>query len=237
MRTRRSVYLLAGLLCDARVWTGVAAALEEDHEVNILSFEDHNSIGAMAETVLRHAGPHSVVIGHSMGGRVVLEVYRRAPERLAALGLLNTGIHARREGERESRERLVDLARQSGMTALAEAWLPPMMGAPPARVAALWPALVAMVEQQSVQSFAGQIQALLDRPDAESVLPTVMIPTFVSSATADRWSPIAQHEAMCLQLAQPTFVAIADAGHMAPAEAPQAVAQALQDWLRNLPSA
>ena len=40
-----------------------------------------------------------VVAGHSMGGRVALEVIRRAPCRVSGLALLNPGIHAVRNSE------------------------------------------------------------------------------------------------------------------------------------------
>ena len=232
--SRQSVFLLSGLLCDARVWRDVADLIAHEHEVRILSFEGLTSIGAMADRVIHETTKPSVIIGHSMGGRVALEVVRRAPERVHALGLLNTGVHPRGEGEIVSRGRLVNLARQSGMTAVAKDWLPPMLGAAPERIAALWPDLMSMVEQQSVESFAGQIQALLDRPDAQSVLASIDRPVFVSSATNDRWSPIDQHEAMCAQLAHPTFFKVENAGHMAPMEAPHPNGEALRRWLRGL---
>ena len=231
---RQSVFLLSGLLCDARVWRDVAELIASEHDVRILSFEGLTSIGAMAERVIHATTQPSVVIGHSMGGRVALEVFRRAPTSVCALGLLNTGVHPRGEGEIASRGRLVNLGRECGMTAVAKEWLPPMLGSSPERLTALWPELVAMVEQQSIESFAGQIQALLDRPEAQSVLATIDRPVFVSSATNDRWSPIDQHEAMCAQLAHPTFFKVENAGHMAPMEAPHPVGEALRLWLRGL---
>jgi pimeloyl-ACP methyl ester carboxylesterase len=232
--SRQSVFLLSGLLCDARVWRDVAELIAHEHDVRSLSFEGLTSIGAMADRVIHATTKPSVIIGHSMGGRVALEVFRRAPERVHALGLLNTGVHPRADGEIASRGRLVNVGRESGMTAVAQEWLPPMLGASPERIAALWPELLAMVEQQPVESFAGQIQALLDRPEAQSVLASIDRPVFVSSATNDRWSPIDQHEAMCAQLAHPTFFKVENAGHMAPLEAPHPVGEALRLWLRGL---
>jgi pimeloyl-ACP methyl ester carboxylesterase len=67
------------------------------------------------------------VVGHSMGGRVALEVWRLAPGRVRSLVLLDTGVDDVRAGEAESRQVLVDLARNVGMGALADAWLPQMV--------------------------------------------------------------------------------------------------------------
>lgn len=232
----RTLLLLSGLLCDETVWDGVVQRLDDTATVQPFAFPDFHSIVAMAEYVLRTAPAQFALAGHSMGGRVALELVRQAPHRVTGLALLNTGVHPLREGEAESRGRLVRLAFEQGMTALAAEWLPPMLGAQPARRAQVMPGLVAMVERQTPASFAAQITALLDRPDAESVLPLVRVPSLLAGGTADNWSPLAQHEAMRRQLARATLVAIEDAGHMAPVEQPEAVARALAAWLGTLPA-
>ena len=91
--------------------------------------------------------------GHSMGGRVALEVIRTASRRITALALLNTGVHAVRDGEPQSRAHLLRVAYERGMPALAAEWLPPMMGSDVARAAELMPRLTAMVERWT----AGQL--------------------------------------------------------------------------------
>jgi pimeloyl-ACP methyl ester carboxylesterase len=49
-----------------------------------------------------------------MGGRVALEMFRAAPDRIAKLGLLDTGVHPVRDGEEADRQVLVDLASPDG---------------------------------------------------------------------------------------------------------------------------
>ena len=230
----RSLLLLSGLLCDETVWVDAAQDLKSAADVRIASFEDFDSIQAMAEHVLRIAPQQFLVAGHSMGGRVALEIFRRARERVLGLALLNTGVHPLRVGEIESRGRLVKLARERGMSAVAADWLPPMMGATTFRVAQVMPKLSAMVERQTAESFAAQTQALLERPDAVGVLPTIDVPTLLASGTADTWSPLAQHEEICRQITGATLTAIDDAGHMAPAEQPHAVAAALRAWMQQV---
>jgi pimeloyl-ACP methyl ester carboxylesterase len=226
--------LLSGLLCDETVWAEVAARLRDAADIEIRSFPGFDSIGAMADDVLGHAAGRFAVAGHSMGGRVALEIVRRAPGRVSGLALLNTGVHPVRAGEAESRGRLMQIARTQGMRALAAEWLPPMMGAPADRVAELRPRLDAMIERATPESFAAQIAALLARPDAEPVLATIRVPVLLASGTADRWSPLPQHEAMRERIPQARLVAIEDAGHMAPVEQPGAVADALRTWLAAL---
>ena len=117
------------------------------------------------------------------------------------------------------------------MAALAAAWLPPMMGASAARVAAVMPPLVEMVKRSTPEAFSAQINALLHRPDAEPVLSGIRVPALLLSGTNDNWSSLAQHAQMQRCVAHAALVAVDDAGHMAPVEQPAAVAGALREWL------
>ncbi len=226
--------LLSGLLCDELIWSEVADRLRGSADVRIVAFPGISSIGAMAGHVLAIAPARFALAGHSMGGRVALEVIRRAPDRVTGLALLNTGVHPLRDGEPQSRGELVRIARERGMSAVAAEWLPPMMGAPQSRVAALTPRLTAMVERNTAEGFAAQIRALIERPDALAVLPTIDVPTLLLSGLADTWSPLAQHREMQLLVPHATLVGIENAGHMAPIEQPEAVAHALREWLAAL---
>ena len=226
--------LLSGLLCDETIWTDVSTRLVTGGDVYIRCFPSFDSIASMAEHVLNTAPPTFAVAGHSLGGRIALEVVRRAPTRIIGLALLNTGIHPRRAHEWAARGRLVELGRNSGMTAVATEWLPPMMGASPTRVAEVMPKLIRMVESNTPESFAAQTRALLERPDASSVLPMIGVPTLLMSGTADTWSPLAQHEEMRRHIRRAQLVPVAEAGHMAPVEQPELVAAALDTWRNQL---
>jgi len=225
--------LLSGLLSDDTPWIDVAARLTATCPVRILSFADCSSIAEMAQRVLVQAPERFALAGHSMGGRVALEVWRRAPGRIAALGLLNTGVAPRRPEEAAGRARLLKIAQERGMSALAAEWLPPMMAGAPttAEQRTIWQRLTRMVEAQTAASFAAQIQALLNRPDAEPLLPTIDVPTLLLSGQQDTWSPLSQHRRMQSLIPGSILAEIADAGHMAPIEQPEAVADALRAHL------
>jgi pimeloyl-ACP methyl ester carboxylesterase len=229
---RRNLVLLSGLLCDDTIWADIARRLDDVADITIMAFPGFSAIGDMAQHVLDHAPAHFALAGHSMGGRVALEVVRRAPARVQALALLNTGATPRAAHEEESRGRLVRLAQEQGMSKLAAEWLPPMMSAGAAPGGSAMRELTAMVARNTPESYAAQIRALLDRPDATLVLPHIDVPTLLASGTRDTWSPLSQHEAMQAQISRARLVAIEDAGHMSPYEQPEAVALALRNWLR-----
>jgi len=227
--------LLSGLLCDETIWADIPDRLEGVADVRVISFGGFSSITAMAQHALATAPECFALAGHSMGGRVALEVMRSAPRRVCGLALLNTGVHPVRDGEPQSRGRLLRVAYERGMSALAAEWLPPMM-AGGSRTQDLLPRLTAMVERSTPDSYAGQINALLNRPDAQPVLPTIAVPTLLLSGSEDTWSPISQHETMRRRIPHATLFEIHGAGHMAPFERPDAVAVALREWLASIPA-
>jgi pimeloyl-ACP methyl ester carboxylesterase len=49
----------------------------------------------------------------------------------------------------------------------------------------------------------------------------------------DSWAPVAQHEAMHALIPASTLAVLEDAGHMAPMEQPDAVANVLLRWLKE----
>jgi pimeloyl-ACP methyl ester carboxylesterase len=231
MAERPVLYLLPGLLCDADIWADQRAALEGEAEIRVPEFRGLRSIGAMAERVLEDAPERFALAGHSMGGRVALEVHALAASRIERLMLMDTGFGPPSPAEAPGRLRLVELAHNEGMAALAAAWLPPMVA--PARESdhTLIDRLTAMVCRATPAQFEGQIQALLNRSDATPELSRIACPTTIVCGREDRWSPLARHETMHQKVAGSRLVVIEDAGHMVTVEQPEAVNQALKDWL------
>lgn len=228
---RPIVYLLPGLLSDAAVWRAQAQALSETHDVCVPHFFGYDSISAMARGVLAGAPDRFALAGHSMGGRVAIEIMRMAPGRVERLALLNTGIHAVREGEAAKRQVLIDLALAQGMEALAARWAPPMVA--PNRVGdtELMEEITAMVCRATPEIFHRQIRALLNRPVIRDVLGVIDCPTCVIGARHDGWSPLSQHEEIAALIPDATLVCIEDCGHFSPLERPDAVSAALTAWL------
>ena len=223
---RPTIFLLPGLLCDAEVWSHQSAAVSEFAEIVIPDFRFVRSIPAMAQLVLDKAPDRFSVAGHSMGGRVALEIFRMAPERVERLALLDTGIHPRKPGERAGRQELVELARREGMAALAARWLPPMLHR---NQAALLASLTEMVKRSTPETFDNQQRALLDRPNARTVLSSIRCPTLVLCGLEDAWSPVGQHEEIAALISGSKLLVIEECGHMSPVEQPAAVTNALRE--------
>jgi pimeloyl-ACP methyl ester carboxylesterase len=228
---KQSAVLLSGLLCDETFWSDIPQRLAAVADSQVVSFRGFSSIPAMAQHVLEVAPERFAVVGHSMGGRVALEIIRAAPRRITGLALLNTGVHAVRDGEPQSRSHLLRVAQRQGMSALAAEWLPPMMGSDAVRAAELMPRLRAMIQRFTAEAYAGQVSAMLNRPEVLSLLPSITVPTLLLSGSDDVWSPVSQQQSIRRRIPHATLFEIHGAGHMAPLERPDAVAVALREWL------
>lgn len=222
--------LLHGLLCDADTWSDFIGPLSRTGPVLAANLSGIASLAQAAEDVLARVRGPVIVVGHSMGGRVALEMVRQAPERVRGLVLMNTGYKGLGEGELEKRHAIVQAAKAGGIAAILEPWLAGMITPDTAGDAGLMRRMRDMVLRSSVASFAGQIQALIERPDAGGLLPGIACPTLLMSGTQDRWSPLSRHEDMARLIPGAELSAIPDAGHMAPFEAPAACLRGILDW-------
>jgi pimeloyl-ACP methyl ester carboxylesterase len=208
-------------------------------DVRVANNGETDSLGALAESIIAHAPPRFALAGHSMGGRIALEVARRAPERLIGFALLDTGYEALAPGEAGEREAagrhaLLAMARREGMRAMARTWLQGMVYPPRLSDEELVEPILDMFERRTPDLFALQIKALLTRPDATSVLPALQCPTLVLCGREDAWAPPPRHDAMAKMIRRSTLEIVPDCGHMSPMERPQAVNQAFRRWLGSI---
>lgn len=224
---------LPGLICDARIFAPQTAAFAGSHVVDSYGLAD--SLVDMARIALDQAdalGADQIdVFGHSMGGRIALEMVRLAPHRVRRLALVSTGIHPRKEGEAESRAALQQIGYDHGFAALVDSWLPPMVAESNRADTASYNTMRDMCLSMGQVMFDAQIKALLARPEIESLLPQITSPTLVMTGEFDTWASPKQHAAIAACLPDAELVIVPGAGHMIQLEAPAAVNRAIADWL------
>lgn len=231
-----TLMLLPGLCCDAEVWEPQVQALQGQAECRILDWGLKNSITAMAEQVLEEApAGRFAMAGHSMGGRIALEVMRIAPERVERVALLNTGAQPFPPGEAGEKERagrlaLLKIAREQGMRVMAEQWAKGMVH-PDRYDTPLFERVLAMFERSSADQYEAQIEALMNRPDARPLLAHIACPTLVLTGRDDLWSGPAQHEVIAAAIPGARLTIVPHCAHMSTWEQSEAVNAALADWL------
>jgi pimeloyl-ACP methyl ester carboxylesterase len=229
--------LVPGLMCDATSWAPMLPALQGHAQYTVVDHGEADSLVLMAQQILASAPDVFCLAGHSMGGRVALEVVRLAPERVQALALLGTGYRPKEAGvagekEVQTRQALLDVAQREGVRAMAQAWVQNMVAPSRLTDAALIEEVVQMFERKSGELFKRQIQALLARPDASDVLQQLRMPTLVMAGEFDTWSSPQQHQAIAdLIPARPPVDVVIGSGHMMMMEKPAAVAASFVRWL------
>lgn len=233
-----TLILAPGLMCDATAWRAQVTAFESQLPVQVIDYGLLDSLQAMAAHLLQQAPAKFALAGHSMGGRVALEVMRVAPERVTHLALLDTGCHALPEGEAADKERtmrlgFLRLAQEKGVAAMARSWVRNMVH--PDRLAdtALIDSIVTMFAHKPVAVYEAQIKALLARPEAFPLLAQIRCPTLVLCGNEDSNSPPAANLEMAGAIAGDQLDIIPHCGHMAPMERPEAVNDALRALLRR----
>lgn len=233
--TASTLLLLPGLLCDRDVWAPQIAAFQSEYKVIVPDFRGYDSFEIMAEAALAEAPPRFSLAGHSMGGRVALEIMRRAPGRVERLALLSTGVHPVREAEVAPRLAQVALAEREGIEALVQEWLPPMLHPRHRNDPRLVGSIVSMWCRGTPQIFAKQIHAALHRNDLRPLLAGIRCPTLVLVGAEDAWSPPAQHEAIAAAIPAAELAIVPESGHMVTLEAPERVNTELRRWLARQP--
>jgi pimeloyl-ACP methyl ester carboxylesterase len=231
-----TLVFVPGLLCDAATWTLQIEALAGRHRCVVVDHGRADSLTVMAEQALAQAGAERfALIGHSMGGRVAMEMLRLAPERIERVALLDTSWHPvpeGREGDAERRMRLglLALAQREGMVSMARNWAQGMVH-PQWHASAVFETIVAMLGRKTPEHYAAQIHALLNRPDASPVLRGVRCPTLLLCGADDHWSTPERHEQMRGFMPHATLDIVPDCGHMSTMESPAAVTASLARWL------
>lgn len=224
--------LLPGLICDSRIYAPQLAAFADARAVDGYGLAD--TLQAMAWRALDLADAEGAetfdLLGHSMGGRVALEVFRLAPGRVRRLALLSSGVHSLREGEADKRAALTAVGYNHGYETLVDTWLEPMVAEAHRVDPSIYQPLRQMCLDAGQDVFDAQIRALLGRSEQESLLPRIACPTLVLTGALDTWSPPAQQEAIAAQLPAAELIIVPGAGHMIQREAPEAVNDAIADW-------
>src|SRR5690606_39155903 len=120
------ILFLPGLICDRSIYAPQIAAFSAARVVD--GYGTADTLPQMARIALEQAPEGDFdLFGHSMGGRVALEVFRLAPERVRRIALVSTGVHPLQPGEPEKREVLKAVGYNHGFEKLVDQWLAPMV--------------------------------------------------------------------------------------------------------------
>lgn len=243
-----TLVLLHGFPVDSRMWEAQIAELSDPYRViapDLRGFgqshaEDPFTMESQADDVhalLEQIGALPCVLaGLSMGGYIALAYVRKYWGDLRGLVLVDTKAEADTAEQREGRQKMIELVRAHGSTAVADQMLPKMLAEDtPRRRPAVAQALGAMMEACPPMTIENALAAMRDRPDQTPNLPLITVPTLIIVGDADAITPVAVAQSMRRRIPRAQLAVIKGAGHMSPMEQPAQVNQALARFLDRLP--
>jgi pimeloyl-ACP methyl ester carboxylesterase len=228
---KTNLVLVPGLLCTRALWQPQIAALGDIADMTVANHTRHDSMEAIARSILAAAPDRFALAGLSMGGYIAYAILRQAPERVTRLALLDTGCRADTDERKEQRLRRNELARREGAGAVQDELMPLLIHE--ARLADK--AFTALVRRMAVdtgtEALIRQHAALMGRPDSRPSLPTIECPTLVLVGREDALTPVAMAEEIAAGVPGARLEVVPDCGHLSTMERPEAVNRALRAWL------
>ena len=231
---RGTLLMVPGLVCDDDLFRDQRLTLEADVDVVVSDVSQGASLGDMARDALAAAPQRFAVAGLSMGGYVVWEILRQAPERVTAVALLDTSARPETPEQTIRRRALMALAERDDFAAVLDL-LWPFEVAPSRRTdAALRARCDAMFWRSGPEVFLRQQEAIIARPDSRPELARIDVPALVLCGRDDAITPLDGSEEMAAEIAGADVVVLEDCGHLSTLERPGEVTTALRQWLAQV---
>jgi pimeloyl-ACP methyl ester carboxylesterase len=221
--------LIPGMMCDARMWGGIDAALGVPVIHHLPTEAD--TMPALAALFLAKAPPVFALAGLSLGGILAMEVLRQAPHRVDRLALLDTNPRAEAPDVQARRAPQIERALAGDLEGVMREDMKPNYLAQGPRRTEMLDLCMDMALTLGPQVFARQSRALRDRADQQAALASYHGQALVLMGEDDRLCPLDRHELMHALMPQSRLHIIPDAAHLPPLEQPAATLRALREWL------
>jgi pimeloyl-ACP methyl ester carboxylesterase len=178
----------------------------------------------------------AAMVGVSMGGQIVMELYHRCPKRFRAMVLSDTSPSAETAEGKTRRRAMAERLLREGMKGYATEVLSSMIT--PANIAAqpkVAEHVLTMMLKTPPAGAAAALRARAERRDYCDMLGQVTVPTLVVVGRDDVFTPVAQVQAMQEQIpsAAGRLCVIEDAGHLPNLEQPAPFNAVLADFLEK----
>ncbi|WP_375599483.1 alpha/beta fold hydrolase [Devosia sp. Naph2] len=224
--------MVPGLRCDGFLYHPVILRLDSHIAPAVADVSLDDTIAGMAGRILAAAPPRFALAGLSMGGYVVLEIMRQAPERVTHLALLDTNARPDTDERKQARLAEMELVRQ-GKSALVSRMALPGLLAPAHLEGPVADQVHDMAMRVGTDTYLRQQAAIMARIDSRPFLRDIGVPTLVGVGAEDKLIPLPLSEEMAGLIPSAELTIFPNAGHVPTLENPEAVAEAMNAWLRR----
>jgi len=175
----------------------------------------------------------AVFVGCSIGGYILLELWRRAPERMKGLCFICSKPQADADAALKQREQTIARIRTEGPSKVMDEMVRTLVGSTSqSRRPQIVRELRAEMTLTAEALIAVQVGLAL-RPDSTATVASISVPTLAIAGGEDKACPPEQMEAFKGSAGGCKLHVLADAGHLAAYEYPERVAVLLSDWLKQ----
>ncbi|MFJ6085650.1 alpha/beta fold hydrolase [Streptomyces sp. NPDC092369] len=191
---------------------------------------DFGQFAQDVEALLDESGVETCVLGGlSMGGQIVMDCYRRFPDRVRGLVLADTFPAAETPEGVGARHAMADRLLREGMRGYADEVLEKMVA--PYADAEVKAHVHRMMTATDPRGAAAALRARAARPDYRDLLTRVTVPTLVVVGADDEYTPVSDAEAMHAALPDATLRVIEGAAHLPNLERPAEFNEVLGKFL------
>ena len=173
----------------------------------------------------------AIIGGMSMGGPVVLEMYREAPQRFRGMVLIDSTSFPANDVEKAQWPGFGKQARDKGVASMIPVLMPQMLTT---KTRTGDPALVkyigGIVKKGSANAAVGGGDTLASRPDSRPTLAHVKVPVLFLVGSDDPIYPVEMNQKMHQDTPGSRLVVVPGAAHAAIIEKPEACNRAIEAW-------
>jgi pimeloyl-ACP methyl ester carboxylesterase len=208
-------------------WTVLAVDLPGHGHSGGIGQHTINAYAQMVIEFLESVGIYqSILVGHSMGGAIALEVAILQPDRVAGLGLISCGAYMGEQAD------LIEALSNEVTIPAAFHWLQRHLFSESAKSYVIEATMKVLEQSRSGVFYADWLSCT--RFDRRQDISLCTAPAWVAVGLEDQVAPLAYSYFLAHHLPKASLQVIAGAGHMVSMEQPQALSQGLRTFLTQM---
>lgn len=235
-----SIVLIHGFCENSTCFNEQVFLLKASHQVICIDLPGHGSsaeqrgftiddIARQVNDVLDVCGvTECVMIGHSMGGYVVLSYAKQFSNRLKGFGLLHSTANADSEERKTKRDQAIRLIEQRGAAFYVEQFIPPLFAE--GTSTELIQARQSANAQISSTTLITCLTAMKNRLDGHALLQNTKLPVVFIAGGKDVIIPMDDMFAQAASVAVAQVTALPECAHMGMLENPKAVSDSMKSF-------
>jgi pimeloyl-ACP methyl ester carboxylesterase len=227
------VILIHGFCETSQIWKPLINKLAFSHQVTILDLpgfgksplpDNTFSIADIAELVhqwiVEKDLQNSIIIGHSLGGYVILALAEKYSASMKGIGLFHSTAFTDDEEKKHSRNKTIDFVKKRGVKIFADSFVSQLFYSKNrARLEKEIQEVTVIAAETDEETLVKYMEAMRDRPDRTNVLKTFDKPILFIAGDQDSSVPIEKSKDQFEFIKYPFITILNNVGHMGMYEA------------------